>query len=404
LNIAVIGMGKIGLPLAVQFASKGHNVSGGDINQQTVDSINSGITPFPGEKDLEVLLPTLVKSGLLRASVDIPTIVSKSTVVVVVVPLFINSDTEPDFGSIDLATLSIASGLQQGTLVSYETTLPIGTTRNRFTPTLEKHTNMRVGKDFHVVFSPERVLTGRVLEDLRKYPKILGGVTQECAFVGEKFYSSVLDFDERIDLQKKNGVWLMESTESAEFVKLAETTYRDVNIALANQFAKLADQKALNIYDVIEAANSQSYSHIHKPGISVGGHCIPVYPHLYLQSDPNANLVSSARTINSGMPHYAISTLAQHFGNLADKKVLVLGISYRSGVKEVAFSGVFDLVKELEYLGGIVGVYDPLFTENEIKNLGLNPFDGNKHDVDFIVLQTDDLAFKEFITKEFFMV
>lgn len=270
MKVTVVGLGKIGLPLAVQFAKKGKVVLGADINPKTVELINNGIEPFPEEENLKEYLAEVVASGNLRASINTAECVAQSNVVVVVVPLFVDTTAEPDFTAMDAATEEIAKGLQKGSLVAYETTLPIGTTRNRFTIKLEEISGLKVGQDFYVVFSPERVLTGRVFSDLRKYPKIVGGVTDLCAVKGAEFYESVIDFDVRSDLPKPNGVWKLGSCESAEFVKLAETTYRDVNIGLANQFAKYADKLNLSIHDVIDAANSQPYSHIHQPGVAVG--------------------------------------------------------------------------------------------------------------------------------------
>ena len=282
MNIAVIGMGKIGLPLAVQYAKKGNSVIGVDINPKTVELINQGLEPFPEEAYLKEYLRDVVSKQKLRATIDYSEAIKPADVIIVVVPLFINETAEPDFVEMDKATALIGANIKKGSLICYETTLPIGATRNRFVPSLEKNSGMKVGIDFHVVFSPERVFTGRIFEDLRKYPKIVGGITQICSEKGVNFYSKVLDFDERIDLTKPNGVWKVENTESAEFVKLAETTYRDVNIGLANQFAIYADKIKVNIYEIIESANSQYFSHIHQPGISVGGHCIPVYPQFYL--------------------------------------------------------------------------------------------------------------------------
>jgi nucleotide sugar dehydrogenase len=243
----------------------------------------------------------------------------------------------------DQATALIGSNLKKGSLICYETTLPIGTTRTRFVPSLEKQSGLKAGIDFNVVFSPERVFTGRIFEDLRRYPKIVGGITQECTNKGVNFYSQVLDFYVRDDLTKPNGVWAVESSESAEFVKLAETTYRDVNIALANQFAMYADKIGVDVYEVIESSNSQKYSYIHQPGISVGGHCIPIYPQFYLWSDPDASIVRKARETNSQMPKYFINEILKSFDTLKNLKVLILGISYRANVKEIAFSGAIEL-------------------------------------------------------------
>src|SRR5690606_37622311 len=196
---------------------------------------------------------------------------------------FVDEQTaEPDFGWMDAATRSLGEHLSRGTLVAYETTLPVGTTRTRWKPLLEQVSGLTEGEDFHLVFSPERVLTGRVFEDLRKYPKLVGGLSAEGARRAIEFYAAVLDFDERDDLPRPNGVWDLGSAEASELAKLAETTYRDVNIGLANQFARYSEQIGVDVYQVIDASNSQPYSHIHRPGIAVGGHCIPVYPRLYL--------------------------------------------------------------------------------------------------------------------------
>lgn len=388
MTICVVGLGKIGLPLAVQFASKGHPVIGTDVNLATVDAVNNGIEPFPGEHQLQQYLEVSVRDGLLTATTDTAAAVSRSDVVVIVVPLFVDQDANPDFGWMDAATEAVGRGLRPGTLVSYETTLPVGTTRNRFGPVLSQASGLTVGDEFHLVFSPERVLTGRVFADLRKYPKLVGGVDAGSEARGVDFYSSVLDFDDRPDLDRPNGVWRMGSSEAAEMAKLAETTYRDVNIALANQFACFADRSGIDVYAVIEACNSQPYSHIHQPGIAVGGHCIPVYPRLYLFNDPGATVVSAARAANAGMPAYAVAALGQRYGDLRGAKVAVLGAAYRGGVKETAFSGVFDVVAELEGLGADVMVQDPLYSESELHRLGFIPY-GFSTPVDAVVIQTD---------------
>jgi nucleotide sugar dehydrogenase len=392
MKVTVVGLGKIGLPLAVQFAKMGKDVLGADINPETVDFVNRGVEPFPEEENLQEFLSEVVSSGNLQASTNTTECVAQSNVVVVVVPLFVNSNAEPDFRSMDAATEEIAKGLKKGTLVAYETTLPVGTTRNRFTKKLEEISRLRVGQDFHVVFSPERVLTGRVFSDLRKYPKIVGGVTDLCASKGLDFYSSVIEFDHRSDLPRPNGVWVLGSTESAEFVKLAETTYRDVNIGLANQFAKFADKLNLNIYDVIEAANSQPYSHVHQPGIAVGGHCIPIYPQFYLWGDPNASIVSEARKTNSGMPKYAMDVAAEKLASFEGKKILILGLAYRAGVKEDAFSGALDLLKLSAKIGCTTFVHDWMYSDVELLSRGMRPLARENYDsISLLIIQNSDV-------------
>ena len=400
MKIAVIALGKIGLPLAVQFANKGHQVIGCDVNQKTVDLINAGTEPFPGEAHLQDYLSKVVKSGNLVATTDTKDAVAKSDAVVVVVPLFVDEQGVPDFGWMDAATEQIGAGLKPGTLVSYETTLPVGTTRNRFAKALEKASGLTAGKDFKLVFSPERVLTGRVFADLRKYPKLVGGIDDASAQAGVAFYESVLDFDDRPDLTEKNGVWNLGSCEASEMAKLAETTYRDVNIALANQFAVFAEGANIDIAKVIAASNSQPYSHIHQPGIAVGGHCIPIYPRFYLWNDPKATVVAAARAANALMPAHAVDLLVQELGTLTGKKVAVLGISYRGGVKESAFSGVFPTVAALKEQGATVVVNDPMYSDDEIKSLGFTPYKIGES-VDGMILQADHAEYKKLSSADF---
>lgn len=371
MRIAVVAMGKIGLPLAVQFADRGHEVVGVDVNEETVRLINEATEPFPGEAQLQDKLVELVGAGKLRATTSYAEAIPAADAIVVVVPLFVNDETwEPDFAWMDAATASLAEHLTPGTLISYETTLPVGTTRGRWKPMIEEISGLVEGQDFHLVFSPERVLTGRVFADLRRYPKLVGGLSETGTKAAIEFYESVLTFDERSDLPRANGVWDMGSAEAAEMAKLAETTYRDVNIGLANQFAVFADAAGIDVQRVIDACNSQPYSHIHRPGIAVGGHCIPVYPRLYLSTDPDASIVRTARQYNAGMPEYVVGRVESLLGDLAGQKVAVLGASYRGGVKETAFSGIFATVAALEARGAQVQVHDPMYSDEELAAFG----------------------------------
>lgn len=372
----------------------GNEVTGSDINDKTVSMINDGLEPFPEEENLQNFLTEVVDNGSLVATTDNEAAVSISDVVIVVVPLFVDENAKPDFVAMDAVTKDIAMSMKPGTLVSYETTVPIGTTRDRFLPVLENLSGLVAGRDFNLVFSPERVLTGRVFSDLRKYPKIVGGITEKCTKRGVEFYSKTIVFDPREDLSQPNGVWPLESSEAAEFVKLAETTYRDVNIGLANQFSEFARKKKLDIHQIISAANSQPYSHIHTPGISVGGHCIPIYPQFYMWNDRDASIVSAARSLNASMPSNAIQLLKQRAGSLAEKKVALLGISYRPGVKETAFSGSLDLLKLLKKEKAEVYASDPLYSREEIIELGFKVL-LDTADIDIIILHTAHLEFKE---------
>ncbi len=288
----------------------------------------------------------------------------------------------------DSATRSLAEHLTPGTLVSYETTLPVGTTRSRWKPMIEEISGLREGEGFHLVFSPERVLTGRVFADLRKYPKLIGGLSEVGAEQAREFYEAVLTFDDRPDLDRANGVWDLGSAEAAEMAKLAETTYRDVNIALANEFGRFAAANGIDVHQVIDASNSQPYSHIHRPGIAVGGHCIPVYPRLYLWTDPEATVVRTARQANMQMPSYTVGLAAGALGGLEGKRVVVLGASYRGGVKETAFSGVFPTVEALREAGAEVLVHDPMYADEELAGYGFTPYHLGES-VDAAIVQAD---------------
>ena len=408
MRVSVVALGKIGLPLAVQFAAKGHQVVGVDINEKFVELVNAGQEPFPGEAHLQELLSETVADGRLRATTDYADAIPNSDAVVVVVPLFVDEQTgQPEFGWMENATRSLAEHLTPGTLVSYETTLPVGTTRGRWKPMIEEISGLTEGTDFHLVFSPERVLTGRVFADLRKYPKLVGGLSEEGAKRAIAFYEAVLDFDERPDLPRANGVWDLGSAEASELAKLAETTYRDVNIGLANQFARFAGQNGIDVHAVIEASNSQPYSHIHRPGIAVGGHCIPVYPRFYLFNDPEASIVRAARESNLAQPAYLVGLLegllggATGGGGLAGRKVLVLGAAYRGGgVKETAFSGVFGLVAALAGDGAVPYVSDPLYTAEELEALGLPAYEPGTG-VEGVIVHTEHEEYRELSAADF---
>jgi UDP-N-acetyl-D-mannosaminuronic acid dehydrogenase len=227
------------------------------------------------------------------------------------------------------------------------------------------------------------VYSGRIFRDLATYPKLVGGLSEEGERRGVELYASFLDAEVRA----------MGSAEAAEMTKLAETTYRDVNIALANEFARFADRNGIDIDVVIDAANSQPFSHIHRPGIAVGGHCIPVYPRFYLAGDPGASLPAASREVNESMPSYAIDLLEGALGGTLDgARVLILGVTYRGGVKQTAFSGAFPVACELERRGARPLAADPLYADAELRELGFEPWEGDP--VDAVIVQADHEAYR----------
>lgn len=371
--VCVVGLGKIGLALAAQYASRGLRVNGADIDSSLVALIEAGTPPVGGEEGLAERLAAARSNQLLSATTDTAAAVASSSVVVIVVPLLVDGEGVPDFRALDAATDAIARGLQPGTTVIYETTLPVGTTRERFTPKLAS-TGLVPGENLFVAFSPERVFVGRTFADLRRYPKLVGGIDDASTAKAIEFYERALEFDERPDLARLNGVWNLGTAEAAELAKLAETTYRDINIGFANELARFSERSGIDVFKVIEAANSQPFSHIHLPGVAVGGHCIPVYPRLYLTNDPGALVPAAARATNLAMPLHVVERLTTAHGSLEGQRVVVLGAAYRGGVKETAFSGVFPLVDHLRAAGAIVSVHDPLYNDAELGRFGLEPY------------------------------
>ena len=384
--VAVVGAGKMGLPLAAQFASHGWKVIAVDIDESVVAAINEGRSHVDEEPGLGALVASAHADGRLRATTDGAAAAREADVVVLIVPVMLDADSRPDHRHMDAATDAIAPGIHAGSLVIYETTLPVGDTRGRYAPRLEAASGLKAEVDgdagFYLAFSPERLYSGAALRNLATYPKLVGGLGPASRDRAAAFYDGVLDAE----------IVAMSSAEAAEFSKLADTTYRDVNIALANEFANYADRIGVDVTEVIAAANSQPYSHIHQPGIGVGGHCIPVYPHFLLDRAPELSLVARAREVNNGQVGVAIEALRAELGSLDGVGVLVLGLTYRHGVKELAYSRALPLIDGLRAAGARVLAFDPLLTDDEVRRTGAEPWTwGTTSDaVRGLVTQTGD--------------
>jgi nucleotide sugar dehydrogenase len=376
MRIAVIGIGKIGQPLAALYASRGHQVIGVDSNPAVVEEIQAGRATIVNEPGLEGLVAETVQAGRLRATTDTDSAVAASEAVVVAVPMLIDGRRSLDYHMIDAAFADIARGLQPGTLVLLETTVPAGDTRRRFGSRLQK-SGLRMGRDFWLAFSPERVQSGSIFRDLAGYPKVVGGVDAESGRRAEQFYREVLGVT----------VLRLSSSEAAEFCKLAESVYRDVNIGLANELAISAERLGIDIGEVIEAANSEPQSHLHQPGIGVGGHCMPVYPYFLLSSGEHP-IVAAGRAANEAMPSHALRILSERLGSLHGRTILILGLAYRPGVKEAMLSPATALASLLNDAGARPLVHDPLFSVAEIRALGLEPSSLYCAEADALVLQT----------------
>jgi nucleotide sugar dehydrogenase len=385
-TVAVVGAGKVGLPLCAQFGSHGWRVIAVDVQESVVTAINQGRSHIVQEPALAELVALIHGEGRLRATTDGAGAATEADVVVLIVPVLLDDNSEPDYRQMDAAVAAIAPGLHEGSCVIFETTLPIGDTRERYGRRLEQNSGLRLDETLFVAFSPERVYSGATLRNLATYPKLVGGLGPESAARAAAFYESVLDAE----------IVAMSSAEAAEFAKLAETTYRDVNIALANEFARYADRIGVDIQEIVAAANSQPYSHIHQPGLGVGGHCIPVYPHFLLARAPDLELVAGARQVNDGQVEMAIRAIHDSIGGLDGIQVLVLGLTYRNGVKELAYSRALPLIEGLRSHGAKVWAFDPLLDSDELARFSAIPWKwGEPGPFRAIVTQTADPRFCE---------
>ena len=361
MRAVVVALGKIGLPLAVQVARAGHEVVGCDVNPVVVDAVNAARAPFPGEAGLEEALAEVVGAGRLRAQTDTRAAVAEGPELVLAVPpLVVDTAATPDWGVLDAVVADIGAGLRPGTTVSIETTVPVGTTRERIAPALAAASGLVAEKDFHTVFSPERVYSGRVFSDLATYPKLVGGLSTEGEARGVELYGAFLDAE----------VWPMGSAEAAELTKLAETTYRDVNIAFANELAAVCRHLGVDAFETIRLANLHPRVNVHAPGIGVGGHCIPVDPWFLIHLAPEqVHLIRAARTINDARPQQVASDILAAHGPGNIRPIGILGVSYKADVDDVRESPALEVIHELRRTHRELYVYDPFCPEHSNADL-----------------------------------
>ncbi len=363
LTVAVYGLGHVGVPLLAAWLSAGARGIGVDVDETKVAAVASGRSPVE-EPGVEEILRAALSSGRLKSTTDGVLASRESDVKLIAVPTKLKSspasvEAEADLSALKSAARAIGEGLKEGDLVILESSVPPETTRRVLRPILEEVSGLTAERDFGLAYSPERIYVGRALADIvERYPKIVGGVGPESARVAAALYREVA----------KRGVMVLSSDVAAEFEKLAEGVYRDVNIALANQLAILAARLGVEFEEVREAANSQPFCHLHRPGTGVGGPCIPIYPHFLLEVARDVRvdlkLVELARKINSEMPrrvaHLALEGTERAGLSPDSASVCVLGLAFRGGVADTRLSPTYDLVMELLGLGfRSVRVHDP---------------------------------------------
>ena len=389
MKITVVGGGRMGLPLACMFGKHGASVTVSDINQALVNSIHTGACPYD-EPGLPELMDDLHKAGQLSATTDTKKASSESDVIVVIVPAHLTSDRDINFSILQMASEEIGKGLRPGTLVVYETTVAVGGTRRCLIPCLEQNSGLKAGVDFYVAYSPERVKANHVLARLETTPKVVGGLDAVSCAKAVAFYQRYLGAP----------VDDVGTIEAAEMAKLLGMLYRDVNIALANEFAAFCEVAGVDFERVRLAANTDGEANLLLPGIGVGGHCVPVYPYFLTRESRRLGLPQqiseAAREINDHQPARQLERVEARWKNLKGKKVHILGLGFRPGVKVDTFSPTYALRDELQRLGSWVTIEDPHYTAEELRDAGFEP--GTIEIAHVVVLST---AHKEFADPDF---
>ena len=342
-KICVLGMGYIGLPTACTFATHGIQVIGVDVNEEIVHGLQNGHIHIyePG-------LRSLVKSAIDSGNLSISDKPQPADAFIIAVPTPITEEKDADLEAVKSAANSIIPHLREGNLVILESTSPPRTTSDIVASILEK-SGLTAGKDFKLAYSPERVLPGKILEEIVQNTRVIGGIDEASAAAGKELYSVFV----------KGDILLTNST-AAEMVKLMENTYRDINIAIANQFTRLADFFGVDVWEAIQIANRHPRVNILNPGPGVGGHCISVDPWFLVEAAPDiASLVHVAREMNDSQPHYVVDTIKNKLGGLEKRKVTVLGLSYKANIDDLRESPAIEIAELLLKENAAVTVFEP---------------------------------------------
>ncbi len=389
IRFTVFGMGKMGLPLAAVIADRGGIVTGVDIDPQRVEMINSGENPIKEEPGLTELVRKGVSEGRLRATVDGVRAVRESDVHVILVPTLVDEHGNVDLSIVREVAGVIAKGLKKGDVVITECTMPPGSTEGLI-PILEE-SGLKLG-DFGVAHCPERTMTGTAIRDITgKYPKIIGASDPETLEVVKGIYTII----------NVKGVYPVSDIKTAEAVKVFEGIYRDVNIALANELAMYCEELGIDAIEAFAAANSQPYCHIHRPGSGVGGHCIPFYPHFAMRTARRRimHLTRTAREINDLMPvytaHLVVRALSDAGRSVRSARVLVMGLTFRGGVREFRKTPAEGVIAELMGWGADVCAYDPMCTPEDAARFGVG-WAESPEGFDCLVFVTDHREFRNF--------
>lgn len=389
-KICVIGLGYIGLPTAATFATHGQKVLGVDVNPHVVETLSKGKIHIH-EPGLDHVVNAAITTGNLTVSSQ----PQEADVFIIAVPTPFHEDKFgehegrkyrlADMSAVTSATEAIVPFLRKGNLVILESTSPPRTTIDLIAPILEK-SNLEAGSDFHLCYSPERVLPGKILHELIENARVVGGITPESAKVGRDIYATFV-----------KGEIIETDATTAEMVKLMENTTRDVNIAIANEFSRLAEKFGVDVWEAIDLANRHPRINILSPGPGVGGHCISVDPWFFVEKAPELTpLIYNARQVNDHQPHFVVEKVKQTLGDLAGKKIAALGLAYKPDVDDLRESPAVEVVHLLQEGGAIVRAWEPFNPKANLKDINMSSsLDDAVKDADAILLLVKHTEFAD---------
>jgi UDP-N-acetyl-D-mannosaminuronic acid dehydrogenase len=380
-KLCVLGLGYIGLPTASTFATHGLDVVGVDVNQKVVETLQSG-----GLHIHEPGLRTLVQDAIQTGNLRVATQPEPADAFIIAVPTpFFDDDKRADMRAVISAAEAITPYLQKGNLVVLESTSPPRTTIDLVAPILEI-SGLKAGVDFHLVYSPERVLPGQILRELIENARVVGGITPECAKAGYDLYAAFV-----------KGEIIKTNATTAEMVKLMENTYRDVNIAIANEFSRLADRFGVDVWEAISLANLHPRVEILRPGPGVGGHCISVDPWFFVEAAPDLTpFIRTAREVNDSQPEFVVGLVERALGSLEGKKIAALGLAYKPDVDDLRESPAVEVVHLLQKAGAAVKAFEPFAPHAELAGVNtVATLSETLEDADAVVLLVAHSDFKE---------
>lgn len=371
MKITIIGLGYIGLPTAAMFAKSGMDVVGYDVNDKVIDALNQGkvIIEEPG---LEELVEKVVKDGKLKGVREI----EESDVFIITVPTPINENKTANMKYVKEATRLISKYLKKGDVVVLESTSPPGTIEDVVLPILNE-TEMIIGEDVFVAYSPERVLPGKIIDELVENDRVIGGINKESSKIVKDIYSSFV----------KGNIYTTDS-KTAEMCKLMENTYRDVNIALANELAITCEELGINAWEVAELSNKHPRVNVHQPGPGVGGHCLAVDPWFIVEKQKKSEIIKKSREINDNMPRHVFQTIETILKGKSGK-IGILGITYKPNIDDLRESPILKLVDIiLEESNYELLLHDPYVEKEnvEFENIMVDTVGEVAKDADILIL------------------